>query len=84
MTTLDDNRGDWCSASNADYDRACRGRRNAQLGLPELPKTPESTTGERIHAFLAGEQIALTPEESEAALACEERANGIIEKWRAA
>lgn len=84
MTTLDENRGEWTSASSAEADRLCPGRHQACANLPDLPPTPESTTGERIHAFLAGDKVELSVEEYDAATACLERLNGTLEKWRTA
>lgn len=66
--TLDNERGQWTSASSAEADHLCPGRHRAQLNLPELPKTPESTTGERVHAIWCGPGVLdATPEELDAA-----------------
>ncbi len=42
-------RGEWTSASNALADRLCRGRYQAQVGLPELAPNEESESGRVIH-----------------------------------
>ncbi len=49
-------RGEWTSASNALADRLCRGRHQAQIGLPELPRTAEGDSGAVIHALWASAQ----------------------------
>jgi hypothetical protein len=66
---IDPIRGEWTSASNALADRLCRGRHQAQLGLPELPGTEESRSGRIIHALWTGSdpQTRPTPEEKEKA-----------------
>lgn len=61
---MNDNRGSWTSASNAESDHACPGRHLAQVGLPELPSTGIAESGTRIHAIWAGEgAVNATPEE---------------------
>jgi Protein of unknown function (DUF2800) len=67
----DPRRGEWTSASNAQADRLCRGRHQAQIGLPELPATEERESGNVIHALWTGSdpQTRPTPEETEKAAA---------------
>jgi len=57
----DSHRGEWTSASNALADRQCRGRHQAQLGLPELPATDEREMGTVIHALWTGQDPARKP-----------------------
>ena len=47
-------RGQWSSASNALADRLCRGRYQAQIHLPELPRSEASEAGTVIHALWTG------------------------------
>ena len=47
-------RGEWSSASNALADRLCRGRYQAQIPLPELPRSEASEAGTVIHALWTG------------------------------
>jgi len=58
-------RGEWTSASNARADRLCRGRHQAQLGLPELPSTEEREAGTVIHALWTGVDPARKPTDDE-------------------
>lgn len=82
MNTLDENRGDWTSASNAASDHLCPGRHQAQRGMPELPKTPESTTGERIHAIWCGPGcLNATEEEKDAAESLFEQERELAEQY---
>ena len=47
-------RGEWTSASHAQADRACPGRHQAQIGLPELPRSDEQEMGAVIYALWTG------------------------------
>ena len=58
-------RGEWTSASNALADRRCRGRHQAQIGLPELPSTDERDAGTVIHALWTGHDPARKPNADE-------------------
>jgi len=73
MTDL--HRGEWTSASNALADGRCRGRHQAQLGLPELPSTDEREAGTIIHALWTGQDPARKPtaDETEQAEALQEQ-----------
>jgi len=76
-------RGEWTSASNALADRLCRGRYQAQIGMPELPATDESDAGKVIHALWTGSdpQTKPTPEEAEKAEALLEREATVAEQF---
>lgn len=50
-------RGNWTSASSAAADRACPGRFQAQIGLPEPEQSPEAESGEIIHAIWTGMKL---------------------------
>ena len=54
-------RGEWTSASQAQPDRACRGRHQAQIGLPELPRSEEREAGAVIHALWTGTEPVREP-----------------------
>ena len=68
-------RGEWSSASNALADRLCRGRYQAQINLPELPRRDESEAGTVIHALWTGTGPGREPgaDESEKAEALREQ-----------
>jgi hypothetical protein len=59
-------RGEWSSASNALADRLCRGRYQAQIHLPELPRSEQSEAGTVIHALWTGTEPPREPKPDEA------------------
>jgi hypothetical protein len=71
----DPRRGQWTSASNALADRLCRGRHQAQVNLPELPRSDLSEAGTVIHAVWTGTEPPREPgaEEMEKAQALREQ-----------
>ena len=75
LTRRQTDRGAWTSASNALADRLCRGRHQAQNGLPELPQTEESQAGSVLHAVWTATRPAREPgpEEMEKAQALAEQ-----------
>lgn len=76
-------RGEWTSASNAWADRLCRGRHQAQIGLPELPSTEAGESGQVIHALWTGLEPPNkpTPEEREQAEALREQEQRLAEEF---
>lgn len=74
--TIQDERGGWTSASNAEADSLCPGRHIAQRGLPEGAKGADAESGTRIHAWL---ELPLDkgPELSDAELETAEKCNEI-------
>ncbi len=76
-------RGEWTSASNALADRLCRGRHQAQIGLPELPPTAEGQSGTVIHALWTGQQPPRepTPDETEKAEALREQETAVAREF---
>ncbi len=76
-------RGEWTSASNALADRLCRGRHQAQIGLPELPPTAEGQSGTVIHALWTGQQPPRepTPDETEKAEALREQETAVVREF---
>jgi hypothetical protein len=68
------------SASSIHRLAACPGSWRLEKGQPDTVSA-ESESGTRIHAWLAGEDVSLTPEESELAEACVSQAERIIDCW---
>lgn len=66
--TTDERKG-FTSASNAESDSLCAGRHLAQRGLTDTTSA-DAEIGNRIHAFLAGEKVNLTADESDLAEKC--------------
>ena len=64
-TTVDPERGEWTSASNAEADLLCPARPRRQLGLPR-ESSPDAERGTRIHDALEKRDPAgLAPDEIE-------------------
>ena len=78
---ITDERQGWTSASNAEADSLCPGRHLISRGLP-FESTPEATTGTRIHAWLACDDVQLSDEELEIAEGLSGKANGVIDLWK--
>lgn len=78
-------RGDWTSASAAEYDSLCPGRHLAQRGLPDT-KNADAEAGDRIHEWLASpaserSKLELPAEELETAEACAAIEEKVIGTW---
>lgn len=78
-------RGDWTSASAAQYDALCPGRHLAQRGLPDA-RSADAEAGNHIHAWLAtraGERakVELSAEELETAEACAAIEERLLGAW---
>ncbi len=76
-------RGQWSSASNALADRLCRGRYQAQIHLPELPRSEASEAGTVIHALWTGTEPPrqATADEQEKAEALREQEAKVAEEF---
>lgn len=68
-------RGIWTSASAAEADALCPGRHRAQRDLPETTSA-DAQLGNRVHAALAGELIAIDDEEFQLVEKCRN-----VEDW---
>jgi hypothetical protein len=76
-------RGQWTSASSALADRLCRGRHQAQINLPELPRSNLSEAGTVIHAVWTGTEPPCEPgaEEMEKAQALHEQEAKVAQEF---
>jgi len=80
---IDPLRGEWSSASNALADRLCRGRHQAQVDLPELPRSDLGEAGTVIHALWTGTEPPREPraDEMEKAAALGEQEVRVAEEF---
>jgi Protein of unknown function (DUF2800) len=80
---IDPLRGEWSSASNALPDRLCRGRHQAQINLPELPRSDSGAAGTVIHALWTGTESPREPgaDEIEKAEALSEQEVRVAEEF---
>lgn len=77
---MTDERKGATSASSAESDLLCPGRFLAQQGLPEMV-SEDALSGTRIHAWLAGKEVDLSPDELENAKSCKRWADVIAFDW---
>jgi hypothetical protein len=78
---MSNERKGFTSASYAEADILCPGRFQACQGLPEPARQPDAERGTRIHDYLAGKFVTLTPEELECAAKLSEQARKIDDAW---
>lgn len=78
-TIITDERKGCTSASAAEADALCQGRHRAQIGLPETT-SDDAASGNRIHAHLAGEQVALSDDELDLAEKCWQVEKELVQK----
>ncbi len=79
---MSDNRGNWTSASAAEYDALCPGRHLAQLGIPNQSTSEAAESGTRIHAALAdGNTDNLNTEELDTYTKCTGLEIVFLEAW---
>ncbi len=79
----EDSRGEWTSASSAQADRLCRGRHQAQIGLPELPPSEAAESGTVIHALWTGKAPPRPPtaEETDKAQALRDQEKVAVQEF---
>lgn len=68
------------SASDVEALMLCTGKHNACRGIPEPPPTEDATTGNNVHAYLAGKSDPLTDDEQATADACQRKETELIER----
>lgn len=75
---MSDERGGLPSASSAERYAQCPGSFLLEQQASEPPTSPDADTGNRIHAWLAGEAVDLSDDERELAVRCDQQALALI------
>lgn len=83
QNNYDPERGQWTSASSAEYDKLCPGRHLAQQKVPRDGKrSPDADHGTAIHLALSkNDSAGLTLEQTETFDACQKIANDCLKRF---
>ena len=82
---MTDERQGFPSASSAERYALCPGSLFLEKECPPEPETPDASSGNRIHAALAGETVFLSPDELQVFEACKRQEEALvsgINSWR--
>lgn len=78
---MNNDRGNWTSASSADADTACPGRHRAQIGLQDS-KSDDAEHGNLVHAALAtSDDSKLSLEQRETVSACRQIESKVVSQF---